>query len=122
MIGGTKEQKIERFEKMSLDQLVLAASVEAALKKNAETEETLIRGVILQKMLKDGFIEGQAYVRDDGIGATIQTKETKTIQVTKLLLAGVSQETINGATDKKISKPFVTIRVPKQKGDEDDEE
>lgn len=113
----TIEEQTSRWEQESLDQLLTEERGYNRQQVRYDDLRRAVGKVIMQKMLDAGLGIGQAYVREDGVGATLQTKETRTISRDKLILHNVDEHVIDECTNVSVSKPFIVVRDPKAKAE-----
>lgn len=105
---------------LDLDQLLEESVTHNAVLSAAEDKKKLVNDRIRDLLVAEGMVKGNAYVRPDGIGATLQTRITKTVNTTKLtttlLTLGVdAAPIIEACTDVNESALYVTVRVPPAK-------
>jgi hypothetical protein len=100
---------------MNLDEVILESTRNQAALTEWDERKKYTNDRIKALMLGQGMVVGNAYVREDGIGATLQVRTTKTINRLKLIEKDVDAAIIDACTDVNTSEPFVTVRVPPSK-------
>jgi hypothetical protein len=103
----------------TLDELVEALDDGTALAKAIEATVDVYKAVIRERLEAVGFVKGQAYTLESGVGVLYTARKSpKQISRELLVMEQVDPELIDRCTTGgEDGKPFVQIQRPKKKGE-----
>lgn len=115
MIAPYSQTSLDQFALLSEEDLTGVFEQHALEASVMEERKRQIAKVLMDKLTALGFGPGQSFLREDGIGAAIRTKLTRTLDKGRLAAAGVDPDVINNATVETESAPFLVVVRPRAK-------